>query len=96
MSAKRKKAGTKPPRLDVFKIVRLIQSPPFNFTFQRFEVIGGDDPVFSVSFDAVDPCARHELEHVLEAKGFDVHGGGTEMGPKGCSDISFSFKKRGR
>jgi len=93
---RRKMRENPDPRFDVLELVKIIQDRPFNFKVRSFEVIGGREPIFMVEFDKVDPCARHELECALAKKGFDVHGGGTELEPGGASDISFAFKAKRR
>lgn len=78
---------------DVSKIVKMVESAPFNFKVISFEVFGkGPSPAFfCLTFGAVTPCARHELERKLEEMGFKVSGGGTFLGKKATSDITFSF-----
>uniref|UniRef100_A0A6M3LDE6 Uncharacterized protein n=1 Tax=viral metagenome TaxID=1070528 RepID=A0A6M3LDE6_9ZZZZ len=41
---------------------------------------------------AVVPERRHEIEDVLKAMGYDVHGGGTHTDMSAC-DITFSDKE---
>ena len=38
---------------------------------------------------AITPRTRHQLQDVLKANGFDIHGGGTDTDMSSC-EISFS------
>jgi hypothetical protein len=86
----------KPEEADLGKAMEEIRSA--GFWVSGLEAVKLDDPRldsythFDIVFQGVAPSLREVVEKILERHGFATTGGGTMLGDKPESDVSFMFK----
>jgi hypothetical protein len=91
----------RPERFDALKLIRRVEKA--GFKVNCLDIIGpgepGDQPIFVIDFNPVQPTGRIPVERIISKMGLQVEGGGTGLLRDGkvmkmvSSDVSFQFKR---